>query len=152
MLSIKKNPENDNYRELIDVCFEFCDEFHLVVRTDMGGDISGLENSLKAFDNSFKVMKKESEWASTILGDDFTADVHYFEANNHAKSTLQKMAKSLFEWEMPRLPEDLSFFKDGEVWMATSSHEKQCFIYPKNENESSKVMDIKGLKIEKISD
>lgn len=152
MLSIEKNPKRKVYRELIDVCFEFCDEFQLVIRTDMGGDVSDYENSLKAFGSSLKVMKKESEWASTMLGDGLTADVYYFEANEHAKLTLKKMAKSLFDWQIPKLPEDLSFFSKGEVWMATSSHENQCVIYPRNEKELSKIMSIKGLKVARIED
>lgn len=36
------------------------------------------------------------------------------------------IAKSLFQWEMPNLPEDLSFFKQGKVWLATSSDENNA--------------------------
>ncbi len=59
-------------------------------------------------------MKNESKWASTTLSDGFTADVYYFKTDEHAKITLKTMANSLFDFEMPSLPEDLSFFKNGE--------------------------------------
>ncbi len=36
--------------------------------------------------------------------------------------------------------------------MATSSHEKQCFIYPQNEDEASKIMSIRGLVVEVMED
>ena len=45
---------------------------------------------------------------------------------------------------MPDYPEDLSFFKKGEVWLASSSHERECYLFP-NQNESEKVMHIRGL-------
>ncbi len=151
MLSINKNPKSKVFHDLIDVCFEVCDEFHLVIRTDMG-IIGDLPDTLKVFKDSFKVMKKESEWASTILGDGFTADVYYFKADEHAKTILKNMADSLFEFEMPSLPEDLSFFKNGEVWMATSSHEKQCFIYPQNQDETAEIMSIEGLVVKVMED
>nr|BAA31538.1 stage III sporulation protein AH [Bacillus sp.] [Bacillus sp. (in: firmicutes)] len=149
MLSIERNPKNKVYDELIDLCFEVCDEFHLVIRTDMGF-IGDLPDTLKVFNDSFKIMKKESEWASTMLGDEATADVYYFKTDEHAKEIVKSKTKSLFDWIMPSLPEDLSFFKDGEVWMATSSHEKECFLYPKDEEEASRIKSIKGLKVKEM--
>ncbi|MCM3167771.1 hypothetical protein [Peribacillus frigoritolerans] len=69
----------------------------------------------------FMLMRSESTWASTTLGDNQTANVYYFYADGNAKSIIKMIAKSLFQWEMPNLPEDLSFFKQGKVWLATSS-------------------------------
>lgn len=34
--------------------------------------------------------------------------------------------------------------KKGEVWLASSSHERECYLFP-NQNESEKVMHIRGL-------
>lgn len=151
MLSIVKNPKNEVYRELLDICFQFCDEFQLVLRTDIDEDVSDLENELKVIQDSFTVMKKESEWASTML-DGATADVYYFKTTENAKAMLKKMSNSLFEWQMPDLPEDLSFYQNGKVWMSTSSHEELCFIYPQNKLETEKIKTINGLKIEEVED
>lgn len=46
---------------------------------------------------------------------------------------------------MPEYPEDLSFFKDGKVWLATSSHEEECYIFPTNKEELEKIKNINGL-------
>ncbi|MFJ7471060.1 hypothetical protein ACIQWI_21190 [Peribacillus frigoritolerans] len=62
------------------------------------------------------------------------------------------ITKSLYQWEMPNSPEDLSFFKQGKAWLATSSHEKQCFIYPENDTEASRIKDIEGLRIQELED
>ncbi|MBT2645134.1 stage III sporulation protein AH [Bacillus sp. ISL-34] len=129
MLSVESNPKNKVYLELIVLCFEVCDEFHLVIRTDMGA-IKDLEEIINKFKASFKEMRCESTRASTTLGDNQTANVYYFYADRIAKSLIKMIAKSLYQWEMPNLPEDLSFFKQGKVWLATSSHKKQIFIFP----------------------
>jgi hypothetical protein len=151
MLSVERDPKNRVYQELIDLCFEVCDEFHLVIRTDMGA-IKDLEEIINMFKASLKEMRSESTWASTTLGDNQTANVYYFYADGNAKSIIKMIAKSLFQWEMPNLPEDLSFFKQGKVWLATSSHEKQCLIFPENETEASKIMGIEGLRVEELDD
>lgn len=46
---------------------------------------------------------------------------------------------------MPKHPEDLYFFKDDEVLLATSSHEEWCVIYPRNAEEKERIMNIKGI-------
>lgn len=49
------------------------------------GDLSKFEPILRKFDQSFKLMKEQSEWASNILGDNQTAKVYYFSTDEHAK-------------------------------------------------------------------
>ncbi|MDG3044716.1 hypothetical protein OE903_15160 [Bacillus sp. B6(2022)] len=49
MLVIDQNPKGEQYSKLIDLAFEICDEFHLVLRKDMG--------SLKSFDPFLKNLK-----------------------------------------------------------------------------------------------
>src|SRR4051812_23706494 len=121
MFKITKDPYGNTYRELIELAFDICDEFHLVLRKDMG-DLSKFDPILRKFNQSFKIMKEQSEWASNILGDNQTAKVYYFSTNEHAKKTVLELSNSLFGWVFPNLPEDLSFFKEGEDWLATNSH------------------------------
>lgn len=124
MLSIERNPKNRVYLELLVLCFDVCDEFHLVVRNNMGS-IRGLEEIINKLKVSLIEMRCESTWASTTLGDNQTANVYYFHADENAKKIIKLITKSIYQWGMPSLPEDLSFFKQGKVWLATSSHEKQ---------------------------
>ena len=35
----------------------------------------------------------------------------------------------IFAWNYPQRPEDISFFYQGECWIATTAHEKLFFIY-----------------------
>lgn len=124
MLSIERNPKNRVYLELLVLCFDVCDEFHLVVRNNMGS-IRGLEEIINKLKVLLIEMRCESTWASTTLGDNQTANVYYFHADENAKKIIKLITKSIYQWGMPSLPEDLSFFKQGKVWLATSSHEKQ---------------------------
>ncbi|WP_260399705.1 stage III sporulation protein AH [Peribacillus simplex] len=124
MLSIERNPKNRVYLELLVLCFDVCDEFHLVVRNNMGS-IRGLEEIINKLKVLLIEMRCESTWASTTLGDNQTANVYYFHADENAKKIIKLITKSIYQLGMPSLPEDLSFFKQGKVWLATSSHEKQ---------------------------
>lgn len=145
MIVIKENPDGMTYRNLIDLCFECCDQFHLVLRKDMGS-LKSFDKFLKKIDSAFIRMKEESEWASTILADGKTAKVYYYHTNDvEVKKTIKETVKSLYEWQMPEYPEDLSFFKDGKVWLATSSHEEECYIFPTNKEELEKIKNINGL-------
>ncbi|BBW96061.1 stage III sporulation protein AH [Geobacillus icigianus] len=147
MIVIKQNPEKDVYRNLLDLSFEICDQFHLVLRKDMG-PLTTYEPILKRLENSLIVMKEESEWASTILGSGQTALVYYYRTDANANKVLTEVTNSLYDWVQPHLPEDLSFFKQGKEWLVTISHEKESYIYTEDEYEIKKVMGIKGLKLE----
>ncbi|MFJ7511088.1 stage III sporulation protein AH [Peribacillus simplex] len=113
MLSIERNPKNRVYLELLVLCFDVCDEFHLVVRNNMGS-IRGLEEIINKLKVSLIEMRCESTWASTTLGDNQTANVYYFHADENAK----KITKSIYQGGMPSLPEDLSFLnKERFGWL-----------------------------------
>lgn len=145
LILLQKNPSGKTYNDLIDLCFDICDQFHLVLRKDMG-DLKSFDKFLKQINSALVTMKEESEWASTILGDGQTAKVYYYHTKDeNVKRIIKETVDSLYDWEMPEHPEDLSFFKDGEVWLSTSSHEKECYISPNDKGETEKIMNISGL-------
>ncbi|MFS0656891.1 stage III sporulation protein AH [Bacillus sp. 179-C3.3 HS] len=146
MLIIEKNPKGEQYSKLIDLAFDICDEFHLVLRKDMGS-LKSFEPLLKKLESSLKEMKEQSEWASTLLGDDQTAKVYYYYTDENAKSILLEVAQSLYDWEQPNLPEDLSFFKNGEAWLITCSHENESYIDTEDHTEIQRVFNIPKLKV-----
>ncbi|TDL89551.1 stage III sporulation protein AH [Vibrio vulnificus] len=145
MIVIKKNPKKDVYKALIDMAIDVCDEFQIILRKDLG-PVTTFDPVMKRLEHSFKEMKEESEWASTILGDNQTACVHYFYADENARHALKDLSNSLYGWVYPDLPEDLSFFSSGKEWLVTSSHEKESYIHTENPIEIAKISRIKGLK------
>ena len=54
--------------------------------------------------------------------------IRVYRADMAAEKILQK-PKSLFDWNWPSYPMDLSFFKDGVCWFATTAHEKVACVY-----------------------
>ncbi|MES1041227.1 stage III sporulation protein AH [Peribacillus simplex] len=116
------------------------------------GSIRGLEEIINKLKASLIELRCESTWASTTLGDDQTANVYYFHAKENAKKIIRLITKSLYEWEMPNSPEDLSFFKQGKFWFGNFFACKTMLIYPENDTEASRIKDIEGLRIQKLED
>lgn len=109
IFTIVKNPENEAFDALMDLAFEICNEFQLVLRSDMGNN-RALDPILNQLKGSFKEMRLESKWASTILEDDNKAEVYFYHADENAKKVVKQLSNSLYDWclsEPNVLPEDL---------------------------------------------
>ena len=55
MLLLQKNPSGQTYCDLIDVCFDVCDQFHFVLRKDMG-DLKSFDSFLDQIDAALITM------------------------------------------------------------------------------------------------
>ncbi|MGH4120391.1 stage III sporulation protein AH [Clostridium sp.] len=143
---IETNPREKIYRDLIDLAFEVCNEFVLVVRSDM--DINTNVNYvLEKLKPSLKEVKEQFEWPGTIYGGEQPVLVYYYNTDNHAKKILKQVSNSLHDWVQPNLPEDLSFIKNHKPWLVNTSHEYESYIETKDEEEINKIIKIKGLKV-----
>jgi len=147
IFTIEEKPENEVYDALMDLAFETCDVFHLVLRRDMG-NIRALDPILEKLKSSFIEMRLESEWASTRLEDHNKAEVYFYHTDENAKRVIKELSNSLYDWclsEPRMLPEDLSFFNDGSVWLVNCAHERESHISINNVGEIEKLKSIKGL-------
>ncbi|MBZ9637768.1 stage III sporulation protein AH [Clostridium sp. FP1] len=143
---IETNPREKIYRDLIDLAFEVCNEFVLVVRINM--DINtNINYVLEKLQPSLKEVKEQFEWPGTIYGGEQPALVYYYNTDNHAKEILKQVSNSLHDWVQPNLPEDLSFIKNHKPWLINTSHEYESYFETKDEEEISKIIKIKGLKV-----
>jgi len=143
---IEEEPKGKVYQQLIDLAFEACDEFHLVVRRDLGSTRK-IEPFLKQLESSLKKMKKTNEWTGTMLGGGQKAKVYYYHTDDHARRIIKEAANSLYSWMQPELPEDLSFLKKGEPWLVNIAHEEESYIITESEYWIEKLQGIEGLKI-----
>lgn len=146
MIIIKQNPKGEVYEKLIDLAFEVCDEFHLVVRRDLGSTRQ-LEPILKELECSIKEMAVTNEWTGTKLGGGQKAKVYYYRTDETAGKILKERADSLYEWMQPNLPEDLSFLKKGKPWLVNIAHEEESYIMTESEYLIKRISAIEGLKI-----
>ena len=143
---IETNPNNKIYRDLIDLAFEICDEFVLVVRPDISKN-DNIHNVLWELQYSLKKVKEQFEWPGTIYGGEHPVLVYYYNTDKRAKETLKQVSNSLHDWVQPNLPEDLSFIKNHVPWLINTSHEDVSYIKTEDEEEIDKILKIKGLKI-----
>lgn len=147
MIIIVEEPKEEVYSNLLDLAFEVCDEFQLILRRDMG-NIRIFDPILAKLNESFKEMKLDSQWASNILEDDNYAEVYWYEANEQSKKVIKELADSLYAWKIPNLPEDLSFFKNNSAWLVNNAHEEEAYIFTENKEEIKKILNISYLKVD----
>lgn len=84
----------------------------------------------------FKMYSRDvNEWPGTITLNDnhHIYRLVMYRATLEAKEALAK-ANSLFEWDYPKLPMDLCFYKNGYAWFAASSHEQWAELYVSDES------------------
>ena len=143
---IETNPTDMTYRDLIDLAFEICDEFILVVRNNLD-KTNNLYNVLWELQYSLKEVKEQFEWPGTIYCGEQPVLVYYYDTDNHAKEILKQASNSLHDWVQPNLPEDLSFIKNHVPWLINTSHEYESYIETNDREEIDKISKIKGLKI-----
>ncbi|SPF55746.1 conserved hypothetical protein [Candidatus Desulfosporosinus infrequens] len=96
---------------------------------------------------SLKEVKEQFEWPGTIYGGKQPVLVYYYDTDKQAKETLKQASNSVHDWVQPNLPEDLSFIKNHVPWLINTSHEYESYIETEDEEEISKIIKIKGLKI-----
>ena len=78
----------------------------------------------------YKIYSKTShEWASMITRDyDHIYKLVMYRAVPEVIKALSKV-DDIYEWDYPKYPMDLCFFKDGYAWITTCSHEYHCWLY-----------------------
>jgi len=58
-----------------------------------------------------------------------TAMIYTLLPNATAWSVIAASAQGLYDWQHPRLPEDLCFLRrDGSPWLGTVAHERDAFL------------------------
>lgn len=61
---IQMNPKDKVYRDLIDLAFEICDEFVLVIRKTFS-KTTNVDQALQKLQPSLKEVKEQFEWPGT---------------------------------------------------------------------------------------
>lgn len=62
--------------------------------------------------------------------------IHVYKINSLTYGELTRVY-DLYDWRIPQYPEDLSFYKNGKVWLSSISHEKLCFLYTDSQTITS---------------
>ena len=142
---IQNDPKDNAYRDLIDLAFEVCDTFILVVRKSLFFN-QNADYLLEELKSSLKEVKEQYEWPG-IISAGKPAKVYYYNTDINARTIIKTVTNSLHSWVQPDLPEDLSFIKDGKSWLINTSHEFESYIITENKQDIEKIIQIKGLNI-----
>lgn len=138
-----EEPKGTTYKELLDLAFSLCDELLLVKRDQLELN-KNAENFIEDIKPYIKEIRKQDEWPGTTLLGHY-ADVYYLYCNHELKEIFKRKTERLYQWLTPELLEDICFFKNGEVWLATVAHEEIGVIMTEDQNEIKKIREIEGI-------
>ena len=113
------NPSGEIYCRLISFLCRHSDRFYFVTRKELICDPAALERFMPYVARQYK----SKTWAGTQTKGP-AATIYEMEVGDGTCRLLQESANSLYEWTAPRLPEDLTFIKNGFTWFSCTTHEE----------------------------
>lgn len=143
--SLVENPTGETYRYLIKTLCDYSDKFYFVTRKELKYN----QKVLAKFEPYIIETYETKNWANTITKGP-AATVYVIEVNQDTQKLLQQLAKKLYDWVAPNLPEDLTFMKNNFAWFSCTTHEKFGGFSIRTEYYRNIVEQIPGLKIDKV--
>ena len=126
-VSLKREPTQSAYDQLLTFASERCGRLLLIVRKELGLSSTG-EEFLEKLKPHHISRRSVSEWPGTRLLRD-TALMIESEFSSEVAAMMMRTASRLFAWRQPALPEDPCLISDeGEPWLVTVSHERDAFL------------------------
>lgn len=114
------------YSDFVDYMLTHSDTFSLVYFKY--NESEKVKKSVKEIQNLLKPYKifsvNGNQWPSTITHNEFNHiyKITLYSAHSESKNALLK-ANGIFDWDYPKFPMDLCFYKNGYAWFSSSSHE-----------------------------
>lgn len=136
MIFIRKNISGNQYKRLIDYCLMQSDAFMFVFcNYDKIADYKETKCSFQEQLKPFLIKTRHNPlWPSTELTScPANVDVCVYRTAPAVKEFLNTV-DSVFDWDYPNRPEDLSFFYHNECWFGSSAHEKYMFMKDSRQN------------------
>lgn len=118
--------DRDSYRDLLIAAQKVCDSFMLVVRPDLRLS-EGAQALLEDLKPHLIEESRRSQWPGTRLTGK-TARCLTFQFTSAAHAIIKVAVQGLYEWQQPKLPEDLSFYVKGETWFFSMTHEREAYF------------------------
>lgn len=126
--TLAAEPRGNAYLEFLAAAERFCVSGALIIHPGKPYHANAMD-VIAALGDDLVSTRTVAEWPGTRLADGFDATRHDFRLTPHVLHLLRDRARGLFDWNMPDLPDDLSFWRaDGTVWAGSTAHEKDAFI------------------------
>src|SRR6266436_3057547 len=148
---IWREPAENDYAQLIEFCAKRCAKCTFVLR---GRGSLQFGKNCQQFLASQKVhlleVADQTEWPGTrLMG--HTARVYWYHVTSELIASLKAKVRSLYEWAVPDLPEDLAFYwPDGSALLGTCSHERFAFVNLAEKEVDEFKQEVPGLSLNKI--
>ena len=163
--------EGEVYQRILDLAFNVCEEFILVIRDNLQGiDGSGQICTKKSNNEQYNksahdfieelkpnLIRIEKQFyypdeltleiINTLPEYEQKHDVYYFKTNETTKKIISNKINSLFGWYGESLPEDLGFVKKGNGWLETTGHEYEGYFFDLTKDELNYLSKIEGLRL-----
>ncbi|WPC39899.1 leucine-rich repeat domain-containing protein [Clostridium sp. JS66] len=135
MISILQEPVGESYKKLIEYAGKRSSQFVLVL------DLSYCEIKESCFKilaqlEPYLIKKiKHNNWPGTGSYGSCSL-IYYFQCSKASIRILQNSVDSLYQWNLPKFPADLSFIdENNNEWFVSVTHEKICWLYVSKEEK-----------------
>lgn len=144
---------NDDYRIALSLTlqkkcnyFEFCIRHDIDFKEDYTNSYNDQSYQLIEELSEFLVSKtKTNNWGTgMILSREKMVDVYRYTLNSRSLSILLKYSNGISNWCGPKLPEDITFFQEDKIWMATIGHEIETFWFL-TDDEYTEIKEMLGI-------
>jgi hypothetical protein len=126
--SVLVEPSGELYTALLDYALLECKYFILVTEErDKQLNIRG-KKILAELSRYMYRREVKSEWPGTVLLSGTAVVITYYYVQESAE-ILKKNATSLYQWQIPDLPDDLCLLREDESpWLVTIAHESDSYF------------------------
>lgn len=146
--SIINEPRDEIYKKLIQSSLKFCDSFQFVIRPTLQVN-EACKAVLHKLNPYLERRTAESQWPGTQLLDG-TADVYCFRLTHDSAAIISEVAKGLYSWMQPDLPEDLCLVaRAAGPWLITITHEKDGYFNLSADEKDELLKAVPGLMLSK---
>jgi hypothetical protein len=121
-------PRDETYYELLVAAARSCSSASLVVHSNKTYDATA-HALLESLGSEVLQVVTTREWPGTMLSEGHSAEQWTFRLTESTSGQLRTAARGLYDWRMPKLPDDLSFWReDGTLWLGSTAHEQDAFM------------------------
>ncbi|MEK8127997.1 leucine-rich repeat domain-containing protein [Paenibacillus filicis] len=146
MLQIDNNPSDQAYRRLIDYAIAHTAMFVLAERHQLSMDkpAKALLRALQPY--LIKTYESGVIMGVNAIGYTYEDTIYVYRCCPEAGELLKQAASSLFDWQHPRLPEDLCFWDEQERdWLVNVAHERIAGLHLSEEEALSLREELRGV-------
>jgi hypothetical protein len=119
------------YKPLVNRLCEICDTFTFAVlpKQMMGKPSATLCRILADLEPYLKEIVHTNGTRANLFDSHVSVPNYEYHLCKESQEVLLRAAESIFHWQQPTLPEDLSFLKKGKEYFVTNAHEGYAMLF-----------------------